>query len=86
MENFARKRAKEIAKKDGTNFEHPDDLEWGENLAWNSIKNVDCEIPLKLWYEEWKNPGYNFKKPKIHPKNGHFTQMVGFLFHLATLE
>ena len=74
MEDFARYRAVEIAKKDGTNFYHPDDLVYGENLAWNSIENVDCKMPLKLWYDEWKI--YNFNKPNITSKNGHFTQVV----------
>lgn len=74
LEDFARNRAIEIAVKDGTNFYHPDDLEYGENLAWNSIERVDCRIPLELWYDEWKI--YNFAKPNITSRNGHFTQVV----------
>ncbi|XP_054158873.1 Golgi-associated plant pathogenesis-related protein 1-like [Oppia nitens] len=74
LEDFARYRATEIAKQDGSNFRHPDDLDYGENLAWNSIVNVDCRVPLKLWYDEWKI--YNYRKPNITARNGHFTQMV----------
>ncbi|CAG2115422.1 unnamed protein product, partial [Medioppia subpectinata] len=73
LEDFARYRAAEMAKKDGRNFFHPDDLQYGENLAWNSIVNVNCRVPLKLWYDEWKI--YNFNKPNITSRNGHFTQM-----------
>ncbi len=81
LEDFARNRAIEIAVKDGTNFYHPDDLEYGENLAWNSIEPVDCRVAIELWYDEWKI--YNFAKPNITSRNGHFTQVVSiqsFLF------
>ena len=68
-------RAIEIAMKDGTNFYHPDNLTFGENLAWNSeSEEVKCSIPVKLWYNEWKF--YNYKKPNINGETGHFTQVV----------
>ncbi|KAI2802877.1 hypothetical protein BLOT_006999 [Blomia tropicalis] len=74
LAEFARRRAIQLATKDGTNFYHPDDLPYGENLAWNSQEPIDCSLPLKLWYDEWKI--YNFQRPNINPRNGHFTQMV----------
>ena len=74
MAEYARRRAIQLATKDGTNFYHPDDLPYGENLAWNSQEPIDCGLPLKLWYDEWKI--YNFQRPNINAANGHFTQMV----------
>jgi hypothetical protein len=49
-------------------------LEYGENLAWNSIEPVDCRVAIELWYDEWKI--YNFAKPNVTSQNGHFTQLV----------
>lgn len=74
LEQIARYRAIELAKKDGTNFYHHDNMDVGENLAWNSQEPIDCRIPLQLWYDEWKT--YNFRNPHINPRNGHFSQMV----------
>lgn len=74
LAQIARYRAIELAKKDGTNFYHHDDMEVGENLAWNSQEPIDCRIPLQLWYDEWKI--YNFQRPHITARNGHFAQMV----------
>ncbi|XP_027202737.2 Golgi-associated plant pathogenesis-related protein 1-like [Dermatophagoides pteronyssinus] len=74
LEQIARYRAIELAKKDGTNFYHHDNMDVGENLAWNSQEPIDCRIPLQLWYDEWKT--YNFRRPNINPRNGHFSQMV----------
>ena len=54
-------------------------MDVGENLAWNSQEPIDCRIPLQLWYDEWKT--YNFRRPNINPRNGHFSQMVSILFH-----
>lgn len=74
LAEYARRRAIQLATKDGTNFYHPDDLPYGENLAWNSQEPIDCGLPLKLWYDEWKI--YNFQRPNINAANGHFTQMI----------
>lgn len=74
LAEYARRRAVQLATKDGTNFYHLDDLPYGENLAWNSQEPIDCGLPLKLWYDEWKI--YNFQRPNVNPANGHFTQMV----------
>lgn len=71
---FARKRAKELAREDGDNWGHPDDLIYGENLAWHSQSYVDCQDSIDLWYNEISL--YDYDHPNITAENGHFTQVV----------
>lgn len=74
MTEFAQKRADFIAKSDGAEFRHPDDLEYGENLAWHSRNTSSCSKLVKMWYDEL--PLYRFENPVFSHETGHFTQLV----------
>lgn len=74
MVKFARERAQFIADSDGVEFRHPDNLEFGENLAWNSDSSSSCAKLIKMWYDEVKL--YSFKDAVFTHESGHFTQLV----------
>lgn len=71
---FSRKRANFIAESDGSEFKHPADLEYGENLAWHSRETTSCSDLIKMWYDEVDL--YDFNKAKFDHETGHFTQLV----------
>jgi len=71
---FAQKRADYIAASDGSEFRHPNDLKYGENLAWHSRKTRSCKELIKMWYDEIEL--YDFEAGNFDHSTGHFTQLV----------
>ncbi|KAG9510160.1 Golgi-associated plant pathogenesis-related protein 1, partial [Fragariocoptes setiger] len=74
LTRFARRRAKHIANSDGAEFRHPDNLAYGENLAWHSDADRSCAALIKLWYDE--RDLYRFDRGQFDTTTGHFTQLV----------
>lgn len=71
---FSAKRAEHIAQSDGSEFKHPNDLPYGENLAWHSRAKKSCAELVRMWYDEVEL--YDFNKPSFSLDTGHFTQLV----------
>lgn len=74
IKQFAQKRADFIGASDGAEFRHPDNLPYGENLAWHSNAATSCADLVKMWYDEISM--YDFYKGAFSLETGHFTQLV----------
>ena len=47
----------------------------GQNAYWSSAKATSADA-TQSWYDELKDPGYDFEKPGFTSGIGHFTQVV----------
>ena len=75
---LATKQAAKMEKNkalDHDNLEGPSGRH-GQNCFGGSGKEFTAMDATKAWYDEVKDPGYDFSKPGFAPGTGHFTQVV----------